>query len=124
MRNLLGGEQSGFIADVGYETYQKILDEAVSELKEEEFGDIFRKDKVQPEPDATAEVKQYAGDVTVDTDLEIMFPDEYVSSIPERVDFTRSSTRSGMMELWLPSRHGSGTGSGLCPPRRWHCLIL
>ena len=83
--NLLGGEQSGFIADVGYETYQKILDEAVSELKEEEFGDIFRKNKMKPEPDASAEVKQYAGDVTVDTDLEIMFPDEYVSSIPERV---------------------------------------
>ncbi|MCI0522672.1 MAG: transcription-repair coupling factor, partial [Bacteroidales bacterium] len=83
--NLLGGEQSGFIADVGYETYQKILDEAVSELKEEEFGDIFRKDKRKPEPDLPAEEKQYAGDVTVDTDLEIMFPDEYVSSITERV---------------------------------------
>lgn len=83
--NLLGGEQSGFIADVGYETYQKILDEAVSELKEEEFGDIFRKDKMKPEPDLSAGEKQYAGDVTVDTDLEIMFPDEYVSSITERV---------------------------------------
>ncbi|MGB8358009.1 MAG: transcription-repair coupling factor, partial [Bacteroidales bacterium] len=83
--NLLGGEQSGFIADVGYETYQKILNEAVRELKQEEFGDLFpgagKKNIAEP----VEETGQFVADVTVDTDLEIMFPDEYVSSIPERI---------------------------------------
>ncbi len=83
--NLLGGEQSGFIADVGYETYQKILNEAVRELKQEEFGDLFpgagKKNITEP----VEETGQFVADVTVDTDLEIMFPDEYVSSIPERI---------------------------------------
>jgi transcription-repair coupling factor (superfamily II helicase) len=83
--NLLGGEQSGFITDVGYETYQKILNEAVRELKHEEFGDIFA-DKEQKEEQRTAqEAKLFVSDVTVDTDHEIMFPDDYVSSIPERI---------------------------------------
>ena len=83
--NLLGGEQSGFIADVGYETYQKILDEAVKELKEEEFGNLF---PVQVKPGDHKKddgEREYVSDVTVETDLEIMFPDEYVSNIPERI---------------------------------------
>jgi transcription-repair coupling factor (superfamily II helicase) len=83
--NLLGGEQSGFIADVGYETYQKILDEAVKELREEEFGDLFpaRVQKGETETDDISKV--FVTDVTVETDLEIMFPDDYVSNIPERI---------------------------------------
>ncbi len=82
--NLLGGEQSGFIADVGYETYQKILDEAIRELKEEEFGSLFA---VTPEKEeeAVGKRKPFVDDVTVETDLEIMFPDDYVSNIPERI---------------------------------------
>jgi transcription-repair coupling factor (superfamily II helicase) len=83
--NLLGGEQSGFIADVGYETYQKILNEAVRELKQEEFGDLFPYPGRKDLPELSGEARQYVPDVTVDTDLEIMFPDEYVSSIPERI---------------------------------------
>jgi transcription-repair coupling factor (superfamily II helicase) len=83
--NLLGGEQSGFIADVGFETYQRILNEAMIELRDSEFkevsapeekADIYRKPEV---------VKQYAFDFQIDTDLEIMFPDEYVSNISERI---------------------------------------
>lgn len=82
--NLLGGEQSGFIADVGYETYQKILGEAVRELKDEEFGELFpaaggREKEEKPEPE------QFIEDVTVESDLEIMFPDDYISNISERI---------------------------------------
>ena len=83
--NLLGGEQSGFIADVGFETYQKILNEAISELKESEFAEpaaeknkVIRKDNLEHE-------KSYVPDFQIETDLEIMFPDEYVSNISERV---------------------------------------
>jgi transcription-repair coupling factor (superfamily II helicase) len=83
--NLLGGEQSGFIADVGYETYQKILNEAIKELKEEEFGDLFPGSGKKKEAEEEDVSKQYVPDVTVETDLEIMFPDEYVSNIPERI---------------------------------------
>jgi transcription-repair coupling factor (superfamily II helicase) len=83
--NLLGGEQSGFIADVGFETYQTILNEAILELKETEFHDK----SFGPEETGKG-IKQEAGekyvsDFQIDTDLEIMFPDEYVSNISERI---------------------------------------
>ena len=81
--NLLGGEQSGFIADVGYETYQKILDEAIRELKEDEFKDLFAEKKKVDVVDDTK--RSYVSDFSVDTDMEIMFPDDYVSNISERV---------------------------------------
>jgi len=83
--NLLGGEQSGFIADIGFETYQKILKEAAMELREEEgyvpeeIGETEKSHK----PD------YIAADVQIDTDLEIMFPDDYVSNIPERIRLYR-----------------------------------
>lgn len=83
--NLLGGEQSGFIADVGYDTYQKILDEAIRELKEEEFSDLFPATVKKAEEEKPGKATRYVPDVTVETDLEIMFPDEYVSNIPERI---------------------------------------
>lgn len=73
--NLLGAEQSGFIADIGYETYQKILDEAMRELKENEFQGLF-------EPS----VKQdYVSDCLLETDLELRIPVDYVSNITERL---------------------------------------
>ncbi|MFN7119387.1 MAG: TRCF domain-containing protein, partial [Saprospiraceae bacterium] len=75
--NLLGAEQSGFIADIGYETYQKILEEAIQELKENEFKDVF-KEELEKE-------RKYVRDVQVDTDVEMLIPDEYVSSINERL---------------------------------------
>jgi transcription-repair coupling factor (superfamily II helicase) len=75
--NLLGGEQSGFISDIGYETYQKILEEAIQELKESDFKDLF---KEQMERD-----RKYVQDVQIDTDVEMLIPDEYVSNIDERL---------------------------------------
>ncbi|HXR84867.1 MAG TPA: transcription-repair coupling factor [Hanamia sp.] len=75
--NLLGGEQSGFIAEIGFEMYQKILDEAIRELKRKEFKDLF-KEEIQKQDD-------YVSDCTIDTDLEILIPDEYVENITERL---------------------------------------
>ena len=75
--NLLGGEQSGFISDIGYDTFQKILEEAVTELKETEFKDLY-KDKEPID-------KDYVRDVEVETDVEMLIPDEYISQIQERL---------------------------------------
>jgi transcription-repair coupling factor (superfamily II helicase) len=75
--NLLGGEQSGFMAEIGFEMYQKILDEAIRELKRTEFRELFR-EEIQKQDD-------FVQDCTIDTDLEILIPDEYVESITERL---------------------------------------
>jgi len=75
--NLLGAEQSGFIADIGYETYQRILEEAVLELKENEFSDVF---------DEELERKGYVRDVEIDTDIEMLIPDGYINNIQERLN--------------------------------------
>ncbi|HMP22266.1 MAG TPA: transcription-repair coupling factor [Ferruginibacter sp.] len=75
--NLLGGEQSGFIAEIGFEMYQKILDEAIRELKRKEFKELF-KEEIQQQDD-------FVKDCSIDTDLEILIPDSYVESITERL---------------------------------------
>ncbi len=83
--NLLGAEQSGFIADLGYETYQKVLAEAVLELKTEEFADVF----AEQHSEATADEADYVNDCTIDTDLELMFPATYVPQESERINLYR-----------------------------------
>lgn len=75
--NLLGGEQSGFMAEIGFEMYQKILEEAIRELKRTSFKDLF-KEEISKQDD-------YVSDCTIDTDLEILIPDSYVESIAERL---------------------------------------
>lgn len=75
--NILGAEQSGFIADIGYDTYHKILDEAIRELKQTEFKEIF-KEEIQEE-------KTFTRESTIDTDTEMLIPDDYVSNINERL---------------------------------------
>jgi transcription-repair coupling factor (superfamily II helicase) len=77
--NLLGAEQSGFISDLGFEMYHKILDEAVQELKDNEFKDLFVKDLTKEA------AKIVARDCTIETDMEILIPDKYVSNISERI---------------------------------------
>lgn len=72
--NLLGAEQSGFIAEIGFEMYHKILDEAIRELKDEEFKDLFLDEKPHP----------FISFTQVDTDLEVLIPDDYVTNITER----------------------------------------
>ena len=78
--DLLGGEQSGFINEIGFETYQKILAEAVEELKENEFKDLYEE---SAEPD---ENKVYVKDTQIDTDFELLFPDDYINAITERLN--------------------------------------
>ncbi|WP_452601477.1 transcription-repair coupling factor [Pontimicrobium sp. MEBiC06410] len=75
--DLLGGEQSGFINEIGFDTYQKILNEAIEELKENEFKDLYEDE---------AENKDYVKDITIDTDFELLFPDDYVNNIAERLN--------------------------------------
>jgi transcription-repair coupling factor (superfamily II helicase) len=83
--NLLGGEQSGFIADVGFETYQRILNEAIAELKESEHITDQEVLQLSEKQEKDKGSRKYVSDFQIDTDLEIMFPDDYVSSIPERI---------------------------------------
>ena len=76
--DLLGGEQSGFINELGFETYQKILAEAVQELKESEFKELYAHEN----PDV---IPGFVNDCQLDTDLELLIPDDYVNNIEERL---------------------------------------
>ncbi len=91
--NILGAEQSGFINDIGFETYHKILDEAILELKETEFQDIFDKE----------EEKTYVADCTIETDMEVRFPADYINSTQERVslysELDRTKTEEALMKF-------------------------
>jgi len=93
--DLLGGEQSGFINDIGFDTYQKILNEAIEELKETEFKDLYKDDLRKP--------KEYIKEVQIDTDFEILFPDDYVNSISERLslynDLSKLTTEEKLQEF-------------------------
>jgi transcription-repair coupling factor (superfamily II helicase) len=88
--NLLGSEQSGFIAEIGFEMYQKILDEAIRELKRKKFKDLF-KQEIQAQDD-------FVSDCTIDTDLEILIPDTYVDNIAERLSLYTRLDNSGNEE--------------------------
>lgn len=88
--NLLGAEQSGFIAEIGFEMYHKILDEAIQELKDDEFKNLFKDEKPRP----------FISFTHVDTDLEVMIPDEYVTNIAERYNlYTELSNIQDETEL-------------------------
>lgn len=84
--NLLGAEQSGFISDIGYETYHKILDEAIRELKENQYSELYKDENVE---DSEVEDKQYVYDCSFETDLEILLPSEYISNVSERIRLYR-----------------------------------
>ncbi|RZJ68476.1 MAG: transcription-repair coupling factor [Flavobacterium sp.] len=77
--DLLGGEQSGFINDIGFETYQKIMNEAIEELKENEFKDLYQEIEGNVE-------KEYVKDIQIDSDFELLFPDEYINNVSERLN--------------------------------------
>ena len=101
--NLLGGEQSGFIAEIGFDMYHKILDEAIRELKHDEFSDVF---------DEEEEDRPTIIECTVETDLDAMIPDEYVRHISERLslysELSRIKTHQdlGAYRLALKDRFG------------------
>ena len=75
--DLLGGEQSGFINDIGFDAYQKILQEAVTELKENEFAELYADE---------AQQAVYLTDTQLDSDFELLYPDNYINSITERLN--------------------------------------
>jgi transcription-repair coupling factor (superfamily II helicase) len=77
--DLLGGEQSGFINEIGFETYQKIMNEAIEELKENEFKELYHEEN---EDDS----KEYVKDLQIDTDFELLFPDYYINTVSERLN--------------------------------------
>jgi transcription-repair coupling factor (superfamily II helicase) len=84
--DLLGGEQSGFISDIGFDTYQKILNEAIQELKENEFKSVY-------EDEEQEEDKVFVKEAQIDTDFEILLPDDYINSIKERLSlYTKLNT--------------------------------
>ena len=94
--DLLGGEQSGFINDIGFETYQKILNEAIEELKETEFKSLYNED---------INTKKFVRDVTIDTDFSLLFPDDYVNNITERLSlYTQLNTLKNEADLQLFER--------------------
>jgi transcription-repair coupling factor (superfamily II helicase) len=74
--NILGAEQSGFISEIGFDMYQKILDEAILELKEQDFHDVFEEDLP----------RNYVKECQIETDLEILIPDHYITNITERLN--------------------------------------
>src|SRR6185436_14588520 len=76
--NLLGGEQTGFISDLGFDTYHKILDDAIQELKETDFKELFASE-------LSEKAKLIVQDCVIETDLEILIPESYVNSVTERL---------------------------------------
>lgn len=103
--NLLGAEQSGFITDLGFEMYHKILDEAVQELKENEFAALF-------EVDLAEKAKVLVQDCTIETDLELLIPENYVGNISERLglysklDAIKDEEELGKFASMLQDRFG------------------
>jgi len=90
--DLLGGEQSGFINEIGFETYQKILSEAIDELKEKEFKNLYK--------ETEGPKKDFVKETVIDTDFELLFPDDYVNNITERLNlYTKLNQLKKEIEL-------------------------
>ena len=81
--NLLGAEQSGFIADLGYEAYQKVLNEAVAELKADEFSELYKEEGMGESAPA------FVTDCQIETDMELTFPSDYIENVSERMSLYR-----------------------------------
>lgn len=134
--NMLGAEQSGFIADLGYETYQKILSEAVHELKTDEFADLYAEELKADGGVISGE--QFVDECQVESDLELLLPADYVTGSSERmllyreldgltldkdVDAFRSaSNRFGPIPPETEELRASFLATPGCPPRRGESL--
>lgn len=108
--NLLGAEQSGFIADIGFETYHRILNEAIEELKRDEFSGLFSEEG-KPAAETFLNVA-YVNDCQIDTDLELHFPESYIPGTAERMLLYReldnqvNETQLQLFEAGLTDRFG------------------
>jgi len=113
--NMLGAEQSGFIADLGYETYQRILNEAIHELKDEEFADLYADEKAADESS-----QAYVSDCQIDSDMELLFPNEYIENVSERITLYRDldsiTNEAGLVdfEKQIEDRFGKIPEKGKC----------
>jgi transcription-repair coupling factor (superfamily II helicase) len=112
--NLLGAEQSGFIADIGFETYHRILNEAILELKQTDFKELFKDEKADSSQ-AFLNVK-FATDCQIDTDLELLFPDKYIQSISERMLLYRELDNLESEEALVQFEAGLVDRFGKLPP--------
>lgn len=94
--NLLGGEQSGFISEIGFEMYMKILNEAIEELKSSDFKEVYQHQANSSKSNAFKGVHgfNWVHDCQIDTDLEILLPDEYVNQVTERLNLYRELDES------------------------------
>ncbi len=111
--NLLGGEQSGFISEIGFEMYHKILDEAIQELKETEFHDLF--------PESETETN-YVRDCQIDTDLEMRIPDDYISNIAERLGLYKELDDIGTEEKLVAFGEHLRDRFGPVPPQVYELM--
>jgi transcription-repair coupling factor (superfamily II helicase) len=108
--NLLGAEQSGFIAEMGFETYRRILKEAVEELKETEFKELF--ENTETELKVHPEEQLFSPDCSIETDLELMIPETYISNITERLKIYRqisecnNAEKTDVLQKQLKDRFG------------------
>ena len=89
--NMLGGEQSGFISEIGFEMYQKILNEAMKELRDDEFKELFNER-------TTDQMTTYSEDCIFETDYEVRIPDNYVNDVAERLSLYQELDRIESME--------------------------
>jgi transcription-repair coupling factor (superfamily II helicase) len=109
--NMLGGEQSGFIADIGFETYTRILNEAINELKEKEYKDLFAPKELDEQQGETV----YVEDCQIDTDLELLFPDDYITNVTERMSLYRELDQTQSEEDLLAYESGLADRFGVLP---------
>lgn len=116
--NLLGAEQSGFIADLGYETYQKILKEAVIELTTEEFADLQRADSADSEADA------FVTDCVIESDLRLMLPADYVPGEAERINLYRELDSIDRPEALADFASRLRDRFGAIPPEAAELLLI
>ncbi|HLN72443.1 MAG: transcription-repair coupling factor [Methylococcaceae bacterium] len=112
--NLLGAEQSGFIADIGFETYHRILNEAILELKHDEFKEVF-KDEKEDSSKAFLNMK-FGNDCQIDTDMQLLFPDQYIQSTSERMLLYRELDNLETEEALLQFEAGLIDRFGKLPP--------
>ena len=106
--DLLGGEQSGFINEIGFDTYQKILQEAITELKENEFSELYH---------TAEEDKTYLTDTQIDTDFELLFPDTYVNRVTERLNLYNELSNLSNEEALQVYEHNLIDRFGKLPPQ-------
>jgi transcription-repair coupling factor (superfamily II helicase) len=112
--NLLGAEQSGFIADIGFETYHRILSEAILELKQTDFKELF-KDEKEDSSRAFLNLK-FASDCQIDTDLQLLFPEKYIQSTSERMLLYRELDNIENEEALVQFESGLVDRFGKLPP--------